>query len=75
MNYAQGAEALSNSIQGGKQRYSFYNGKLYEFQPDNNGGWHGYPIKGTEAPPDVLKSMRSAGTITNSQYNRFIRGQ
>jgi hypothetical protein len=37
-------EVLNNSIQGGKQRYGISDGKLYEFQPDNVGGWHGYPM-------------------------------
>ncbi len=49
-------EVLNNSIQGGKQRYGITDGKLYEFQPDNVGGWHGYPISGTEAPPKILPS-------------------
>ena len=75
LDYKQGAEALSTSIQGGKQRYSYYGGKLYEFQPDNSGGWHGYPIKGTEAPSNVLRSMRDSGMMSNAEYSRLIRGK
>ncbi|MDB6375134.1 hypothetical protein [Photorhabdus bodei] len=52
---------LNNSIQGGKQRYGIADGKLYEFQPDNAGGWHGYPIPGNEAPPKVLREFLSRG--------------
>lgn len=66
---------LNDSIKGGKQRYGYLEGKLYEFQPDNQQGWHGYPIKGTEAPPSVLKKMRENGIITNPEYKKFIKGK
>jgi hypothetical protein len=49
-------------------------GRLYEFQPDNAGGWHGYPIPGNEAPIAVLRGLRDNGAITNAEYNRMRRG-
>ncbi len=72
---ATASKVLNNSIQGGKQRYGYHEGKLYEFQPDNVGGWHGYPIKGTEAPSSVLKELKKNGTITGAQYNKMIKGK
>lgn len=72
---ASATEVLNNSIQGGRQRYGYKDGKLYEFQPDNAGGWHGYPIKGNEAPPSVLKEMKETGIISKPEYNRMIRGK
>src|SRR5439155_20049335 len=58
---------LDSSIEAGKQRYNYLNGKLYEFQPDNAGGWHGYPIPGTEAPNSVRKALRDAGKISPAE--------
>jgi len=66
---------LSKSIQAGKQRYNYHNGKMYEFQPDNVGGYHGYPIKGTEAPPAVLKQLKANGTINNATYKKLLKGK
>jgi hypothetical protein len=58
-----------------KQVYSYFNGKIYEFQPDNVGAWHGYPVLGNEAPVvSILRQWRDSGLISNSDYNRFIRG-
>lgn len=68
-------QLLGNSVQGGKQRYGYTNGKLYEFQPDNAGGWHGYPIPGNEAPVDVLRGLRDTGKITNAEFNQLRRGK
>lgn len=58
-----------------KQVYSYHDGKLYEFQPDNAGGYHGYPVPGNEVPPKVLKELRDNGNITNTEYKRLIRGK
>ncbi|MDH2433499.1 S-type pyocin domain-containing protein [Pokkaliibacter sp. MBI-7] len=66
---------LNESIQGGKQRYSYYDGKVYEFQPDNTGTWHGYPIPGNEAPASILRSFRDSGKISNSEYNKLLKGK
>ena len=67
-------QVLDRSVPAGKQRYGYYEGRLYEFQPDNAGGWHGYPIPGNEAPISVLRWLRDSGTITNAEYNRMRRG-
>ncbi len=66
---------LNKSIQEGKQRYNYHKGKMYEFQPDNVGGYHGYPIKGTEAPSSVLKQLQSNGTINNATYKKLLKGK
>ena len=68
-------EVLNNSIQGGKQRYGVADGKVYEFQPDNVGGWHGYPIPGNEAPPKVLRELLYRGDISKVEYNKMIKGK
>ncbi len=68
-------EVLNNSIQGGKQRYGISDGKIYEFQPDNVGGWHGYPVPGTEAPPKVLREFLSRGDVSKAEYNKMIKGK
>lgn len=49
---------LDQGIVGGRQIYGYYNGKFYEFQSDNVGGFHGYPIPPTEVPPKVLKDLQ-----------------
>jgi len=48
---------------------------LYEFQPDNVGGWHGYPIPGNEAPPSVLRKMLDSGQITKANYGKLLKGK
>jgi Domain of unknown function (DUF4157)/Bacterial protein of unknown function (DUF922) len=58
----------------GRQMYGFHNGKLYEFQPDNVGGYHGYPVPGTEVPPAVLRHMENNGVMTAAQRRAFSRG-
>ena len=75
LDNATASGVLNNSQQGGKQRYGFHNGKIYEFQPDNVGGWHGYPIKGTEAPSSVLKELKNSKKITSAEYNKLIKGK
>jgi hypothetical protein len=59
----------------GKQIYGLHDGRIYEFQPDNVGGFHGYPVPGTEVPPAVLRQWRDQGLITEAQYRRFVRGE
>jgi filamentous hemagglutinin len=65
---------LNNSVQVGKQRYGYFNGRLYTFQPDNAGGWHGYPIAGSKVPTSYLRILKDTGQITPSQYLKFIKG-
>lgn len=68
-------KVLNDSVQGGKQRYGYSGGKIYEFQPDNVGGWHGYPIPWNEAPVSVLRGLRDNGEINNAEYNKPIKWQ
>lgn len=72
---SQAQNVLNNSIQGGKQKYGLSGGKLYEFQPDNVGGWHGYPVQGTEVPPKVSREFLSRGDISKAEYNKMIKGK
>lgn len=41
----------------GKKYYGYKNTRFYEFQPDNVGGYHGYPIERDEVPSRILKKM------------------
>ncbi|HEY0684626.1 MAG TPA: RHS repeat-associated core domain-containing protein [Steroidobacter sp.] len=66
---------LNRSVQGGKQRYGIHEGKVYEFQPDNAGTWHGYPIRGNEAPTSVLREFANRGDISPAQYRQLIKGK
>jgi filamentous hemagglutinin len=68
---------LSKGMTGPNRRqvYAFHEGKLYEFQPDNVGGYHGYPIPGTEAPIQVLRHLLRNKIITKSQYKKLLKGK
>ncbi|MES2533705.1 MAG: hypothetical protein V4636_21850, partial [Pseudomonadota bacterium] len=66
---------LDASVLAGRQRYGYYEGRLYEFQDDNAGGWHGYPIPGNEAPVSILRGLRDNGVISNFEYNQMIKGK
>lgn len=59
----------------GRQVYGLNGGKIYEFQPDGVGGFHGYPIPGTEAPVPILRQWRGDGLITEAEYRRMLRGR
>jgi hypothetical protein len=63
------------SVDGKKQLYGYYEGKIYEFQPDNAGTYHGYPIPGDQAPTGVLRELRNSGKISNAEYNKLRRGK
>ena len=62
-------EVLNSSVKasGKKQQYGFNNGKVYEFQPDNVGGYHGYPMIKDKAPTAALKELKNKGVIGNSR--------
>ena len=62
---------LNGGISNGKQVYAYHDGKLYEFQPDNVGGYHGYPVPGTEVPPAILKDMEDSGLLSAADRNKF----
>ncbi len=68
-------QVLVDSIQGGKQRYGVSDGKVYEFQPDNVGGWHGYPIPGNQAPVGVLREFLQRGDISQAEYGKLRKGK
>ena len=78
-NQAAGQESLNNaySSKSTKQLYNVYNNELVKFQPDNAGTWHAYEVinPAEEVPTDVLRNMKSDGLITNSQYNKWIKGK
>ena len=46
---------LDQGIQNGKQVYGYHKGQCYTFQPDNAGGYHGYPVDRNEVPATVLR--------------------
>lgn len=58
-----------------KKYYGYKDGKVYEFQPDNAGGYHGYPTKGNAVPGKVLQQMRDNGTITDAQLKKLLKGK
>lgn len=68
-------KVLNRSARSGRQRYGWHGGRLYEFQYDNAGTWHGYPIPGNQAPTSVLRGLRAQGIISNSEYNALVRGK
>ncbi|HWA28929.1 MAG TPA: RHS repeat-associated core domain-containing protein [Lacunisphaera sp.] len=75
LDHATAQTLLNRSIQVGKQRYAFHNGKLYEFKSDNAGTWHGYPIPGNEAPPTALRQLVLRNDINPAEYNRLRKGK
>lgn len=57
LTYEEAQQALDRGVPHGKQIYSYYNSKHYEFQPDNAGGFHGYPIDAKNVPPKVIRIL------------------
>ena len=76
-NVAQAA--LTTSISSGNQRYAFVNGKVYKFQYDEAGGWHGYPRDISDprdnVPASVAREWKRQGVISNAEYKRIIKAQ
>jgi len=66
-------DVLNEGMEISKQVYGYYEGRIYTFQPDNAGTYHGYPVAGTTVPAQYLRHLRSTNVITNSQYNRLLR--
>ncbi len=64
---------LDNGYQSGKKVYGYYNGKFYEFQPDNQGGYHGYSPPAGKVPAAYLRQLRDQGDITNAKYHKVRR--
>jgi hypothetical protein len=52
---------LDKGVVNGRQIYGYFEGKFYEFQSDNVGGFHGYPVALNEVPPKVIKKMQGLG--------------
>ena len=52
---------LDKGVVSGRQIYGYFEGKLYEFQSDNAGGFHGYPVPPNEVPSNVIKQMQNLG--------------
>jgi hypothetical protein len=51
--------ALDNGIAHGRQIYSYYQEKFYEFKSDNAGGFHGYPILEKDVPHKALTQLKN----------------
>ncbi|MDR6764541.1 hypothetical protein J2Y38_004774 [Flavobacterium sp. 2755] len=78
LNDTTAFEVLNDSQSLGKQKYSVYNGVIYEFQPDNVGGWHGYPIPGIELVGQkggsaILREWLKTAKITKIEYNKLSK--
>lgn len=52
---------LNKGVVNGRQIYGYFEGKFYEFQSDNVGGFHGYPVPLNEVPSKVIKKMQDLG--------------
>ena len=63
---------LNSSVRGGKDRYGYSSGKVYQFYPDNVGGYHGYPVVGSKVDGSVLKALRDSGLFNNKIYQILI---
>jgi filamentous hemagglutinin len=75
LNDKTASEVLNKSIKEGKQRYGVNGEKVYKFQPDNVGGWHGYPVDGKEVPAKVVRELFKNGQISKPLYNRLIKSK
>ncbi|MDJ0618855.1 MAG: hypothetical protein QNJ63_19290 [Calothrix sp. MO_192.B10] len=51
-------EVLDRGIVNGRQIYGYYDEKFYEFQSDNAGGFHGYPVDQNEVPPKIIEDLK-----------------
>jgi hypothetical protein len=49
---------LDKAIPNGRQYYGFHQERFYEFQSDNVGGFHGYPVEETEVPYKVIEHFK-----------------
>ncbi len=54
---------LDGGIMSGKHVFGCYSGKFYQFQPDNAGGYHGYPISHHDVPAEVLKKLQDIWNV------------
>jgi len=75
-------KVLQESKQLGRQRYGIKDGKIYEFQSDNAGTYHGYEIPASElvkkkggGGSKILKEWLKEDKITKPEYNKFIKNK
>lgn len=76
LDYNTASEVLNSSTKLGRQRYGYKNGKIYEFQNDNVGGWHGYPIPYSEmgqGGADIVRNWQKSGLMSKAEYNKLIK--
>ena len=67
-------QVLNEGISNGKQVYGYHEGKVYVFQPDNAGGFHGYNITGNERiPTTVLRQWKDDGIISSVEYSHMLK--
>ncbi len=52
---------LDKGVVNGRQIYGYFEGKFYEFQSDNAGGFHGYPVSLNEVPSKAIKKLQDLG--------------
>jgi hypothetical protein len=48
---------LDRGVASGRQIYNYHAGRFYEFQSDNAGSFHGYPVCNDEVPPNIRKHL------------------
>ena len=55
---------------GKKCRYATYDGWAFEAQPDNLGGWHGYPVPWVEVEEPIRRRWIDEGKVRKRLVNR-----
>jgi hypothetical protein len=51
---------LNQAIPNGRQYYGYNQGKFYEFQSDNVGGFHGYLVEEQEVPYKIIEHFKQS---------------
>lgn len=67
--------AVTAKVDDGTERvlYNVRDGRMYAGRSHRAGLYHGYPVKGTEVPPSVLKALRDNGRIDATTYKRLLK--
>ena len=75
----EGQRLLDTGYRDGRQIYNITsNGQFVKFQPDGTAenGYHSYVVYGMpDIPPYILKKMMVDGKISQSQYNKSLKGK